>query len=249
VSPATTTTTEARTWAVTTTGGVTVRGHLPGWADNDPSSEGVLPGRLGVALADVVLEADAGGLVLPVVHGQDPAEEMGVLAVTMVCKPFGLEDEPQVPVADVQLVDDFWLKGLDPQGIADFGERLQALGHALVHQVGPALQAARDDWSGHHSPGPKDTAPGRGRSAPRVLHQEPAAVAWARKKAGLTKRALARQVGISEQLMNEIESGWRSATPSVLPRIAEALGCPVVALERKPTKPAATPEAAAEPEN
>ncbi|MBM9506529.1 helix-turn-helix transcriptional regulator [Streptomyces sp. KK5PA1] len=65
------------------------------------------------------------------------------------------------------------------------------------------------------------------------MNQEPQAVTYAREKAGLTKRALARIVGISEQLMNEIESGWRSATPAVLPRIAEALNCPVVFLERK----------------
>jgi transcriptional regulator with XRE-family HTH domain len=65
------------------------------------------------------------------------------------------------------------------------------------------------------------------------LHHEPEAVTWARQKAGLTKRALAAAIGISEQLMGEIESGWRSATPANLTRIAEALNCPLVALERK----------------
>jgi transcriptional regulator with XRE-family HTH domain len=58
-------------------------------------------------------------------------------------------------------------------------------------------------------------------------------VTWAREKAGLTKRALAGEVGISEQLMGEIESGWRSATPANLARIAAALNCPLVVLERK----------------
>lgn len=56
---------------------------------------------------------------------------------------------------------------------------------------------------------------------------------WARQKAGVTKRALAELVGISEQLMGEIESGWRSATPANLKKIAEALNCPLVILERK----------------
>ncbi|WP_073496761.1 helix-turn-helix domain-containing protein [Actinacidiphila paucisporea] len=56
---------------------------------------------------------------------------------------------------------------------------------------------------------------------------------WARTKAGLTKRALAQQIGISEALMGEIESGWRSATPANLLKIAAALNCPVVFLERK----------------
>ena len=33
--------------------------------------------------------------------------------------------------------------------------------------------------------------------------------------------------------MGEIESGWRNATPANLAKIAEALNCPLVALERK----------------
>ncbi|MEC3996086.1 helix-turn-helix transcriptional regulator [Actinacidiphila sp. DG2A-62] len=73
----------------------------------------------------------------------------------------------------------------------------------------------------------------RTRTAPRRLHQEPEVVRWAREKAGLTKRALAETIGISEQLMGEIESGWRSATPANLKKIADALNCPLVALERK----------------
>jgi transcriptional regulator with XRE-family HTH domain len=73
----------------------------------------------------------------------------------------------------------------------------------------------------------------RSRSRPRRLYQEPEAVTWAREKSGLTKRALADLVGISEQLMGEIESGWRSATPANLVKIAEALNCPIVVLERK----------------
>lgn len=76
----------------------------------------------------------------------------------------------------------------------------------------------------------------RTRTRPRTLDQEPEAITWARKKAGLTKRALARRIGISEQLMGEIESGWRNATPANLNKIAEALNCPVVSLERKREK-------------
>ena len=75
--------------------------------------------------------------------------------------------------------------------------------------------------------------PARRRTRPSRLHQEPEAVTWAREKAGLTKRALADTIGISEQLMGEIESGWRSATPANLIKIAAALNCPLVVLERK----------------
>lgn len=67
----------------------------------------------------------------------------------------------------------------------------------------------------------------------RPLNHEPEAVTYAREKAGLTKRALAAQVGISEQLMGEIESGRRNATPEKLIKIAAILNCPLVILERK----------------
>jgi transcriptional regulator with XRE-family HTH domain len=50
-----------------------------------------------------------------------------------------------------------------------------------------------------------------------------------REKTGLTWRALAERVGISEQFMGEIESGWRSATPVNLLKIAAALNCPPAA--------------------
>ncbi|BBA99488.1 hypothetical protein RVR_6130 [Actinacidiphila reveromycinica] len=85
----------------------------------------------------------------------------------------------------------------------------------------------------------------RARAGPRRLHHEPEAVAWARGKSGLTKRALAGLVGISEQLMGDIESGRRNATPANLVKIAAALNCPVVFLERKrndgPPRPEAEP--------
>ena len=80
----------------------------------------------------------------------------------------------------------------------------------------------------------------RGRTRPRVLDHEPEAVTWARKKAGLTKRALARTIGVSEQLIGEIESGWRNATPANLRKIADALNCPLVVLERKRHRPPAS---------
>ncbi|WP_329177006.1 helix-turn-helix domain-containing protein [Streptomyces sp. NBC_01477] len=81
---------------------------------------------------------------------------------------------------------------------------------------------------------------GRRRERPRRLNQEPEAVTWAREKSGLTKRRLAEVVGISEQLMGEVESGWRSATPANLAKIAEALNCPIVVLERKRASGTAT---------
>ena len=89
-------------------------------------------------------------------------------------------------------------------------------------ESGPAVRTGRGATKGP-----------RNRKAPSVLHQEPGAVTWAREKAGLTKRALAGMVGLSEQYLGEFESGWRNASPTNLKKIADALNCPVAILERK----------------
>jgi transcriptional regulator with XRE-family HTH domain len=65
------------------------------------------------------------------------------------------------------------------------------------------------------------------------LDHEPAAVTYARKQAGLTKTQLAHACGVSLSLISEIEGGTRNATPAMLNRLAEALNCPRVVLERK----------------
>lgn len=68
---------------------------------------------------------------------------------------------------------------------------------------------------------------------PRRIDHEPDAVAYARRQAGLSQAALARQIGVGRSLINEIEAGTRNATPHMLRRLAQALNCPVVVLERK----------------
>lgn len=141
-------------WAVSTTSGETVRGHLPSWAADDPSKTGVPPWRLRDELADIAHYADMGGLITSVVRGQDPPETVAVLAVGMECKPFAEDEEPCVPVVSIQITDDFWIKDLDPDGVADFGQRLWALADRLITIVAPALITARADWSRHHPPGP-----------------------------------------------------------------------------------------------
>ena len=65
------------------------------------------------------------------------------------------------------------------------------------------------------------------------LDHEPEAVTYAREKAGLTKTQLARACGVSLSLISEIESGTRNATPAMLIKLASALNCPRVILERK----------------
>ena len=65
------------------------------------------------------------------------------------------------------------------------------------------------------------------------LDHEPEAITYARQQAGLTKTALAEMCGVSLSLISEIESGTRNATPAMLNKLADALNCPRVVLERK----------------
>lgn len=72
------------------------------------------------------------------------------------------------------------------------------------------------------------------RNPPRYpLDHEPEAVTYARTQAGLTKTELAAACGVSLSLISEIESGTRNATPAMITKLAEALNCPRVVLERK----------------
>lgn len=65
------------------------------------------------------------------------------------------------------------------------------------------------------------------------LDHEPEAVTWAREKAGLTRAAVAGQLGCAPSLITEIEKGTRNATPATLIALAAIFNCPVVVLERK----------------
>ena len=77
-------------------------------------------------------------------------------------------------------------------------------------------------------------APTRQRKQPKdPLDHDPASVREAREAAGLTRTALAKQIGRSLSLISEIESGTRNATPEVLGLLSGALDCPIAVLQRK----------------
>jgi transcriptional regulator with XRE-family HTH domain len=72
------------------------------------------------------------------------------------------------------------------------------------------------------------------RTTPKVpLDHEPAAVRYARERAGLTKTQVAAACGVSLSLISEIEAGTRNATPAMIIKLANVLNCPRVVLERK----------------
>lgn len=66
-----------------------------------------------------------------------------------------------------------------------------------------------------------------------LLDHEPEAVEYARRKAGLSKTDVARELGVSLPLISMIESGERNATPAMIIKLAGLFNCPTVVLERK----------------
>lgn len=65
------------------------------------------------------------------------------------------------------------------------------------------------------------------------LYHSPEALQWALDKSGLKQKELAARIGKSAGHVSDLLSGRRSAPPSLLLQIADALNCPVVALEAK----------------
>lgn len=65
------------------------------------------------------------------------------------------------------------------------------------------------------------------------LDHEPSAVAYALHCSGLTKAQLAERCGVAPSLITEIIAGTRNATPAMIGKLAYALNCPRVVLERK----------------
>lgn len=65
------------------------------------------------------------------------------------------------------------------------------------------------------------------------LDHEPEAVAYALDNSGLTMTQLAEMCGVSLSLISEIIAGTRNATPVMIGKLASALNCPRVVLERK----------------
>lgn len=76
--------------------------------------------------------------------------------------------------------------------------------------------------------------------APKRLDHEPEAVAYALDQSGLTRAQLAEMCGVAPSLITEIISGTRNATPAMIRKLAAALNCPRVVLERKRLEPEAT---------
>ncbi|WP_328915282.1 MULTISPECIES: helix-turn-helix domain-containing protein [unclassified Streptomyces] len=137
----------AGTWTLTTTNGYTATGHLPGWAEDDPSADGVPLDRLSAQLADITHRAPFDGLCVQAVHGAGPAEPNEILSGSIECVPYADHPEPNIPVVNLRIIDDHWITSLGPTQLADLATALRTHADHLDHHVAPALTAARDDWA------------------------------------------------------------------------------------------------------
>jgi hypothetical protein len=142
----------ARRWSITTTTGVTVTGHLPGWAETDPSQDGVPHDRLQTHVADIHHSQWFTGQTVTVdMPGFDHDRYIGeyeALVPTMRCLPHSDDPADRVPVVVVDAVagSDHYIGPLDPDGVADLAAKLRAQADRLTNEVLPALVAAREDW-------------------------------------------------------------------------------------------------------
>ncbi|MGC5361339.1 DUF6907 domain-containing protein [Streptomyces sp. DT24] len=124
-----------------------VTGCLPRWAENDPSESGVPPEQLGTRVADICHRASFDGRCMAVAQDSGPVRKAVVPAVSIDCNPHDDGPGPRIPVANAQIVDDFWFRGLHPDAVVEAASTLRTQADRLEDAVLPALIDAREDWA------------------------------------------------------------------------------------------------------
>ncbi|MFE2639336.1 DUF6907 domain-containing protein [Streptomyces scopuliridis] len=142
---------KARTWSISTESGTTVSGHLPAWAEDDPSKTDLPDGKLHFHLADVThYQAFPGQpMVINTPFGIDGGREIyeeNVFCATITCSPHSPAPTHRVPTATIAVVEDCVMEYLDPQGVTDVAAKLRAQADRL-DQVAADLAHARADWA------------------------------------------------------------------------------------------------------
>ncbi|MFJ5608209.1 DUF6907 domain-containing protein [Streptomyces sp. NPDC093221] len=149
-----------RTWSISTTGGFTLTGYLPPWADEDPSDTDVPLERLSVTLIDLAHRRPFAGQRMRVHHparagddGQADESEESLFDGHITCYPYSEEPRERAPHANVRVVEDFWLNNLTPEDLTDLAARLRAQADRLETELVPVLEEARNDWfTAHEEP-------------------------------------------------------------------------------------------------
>jgi hypothetical protein len=142
---------QTKTWTITTTGPA-ITGHLPEWAEEDPSETGVPPDRLDIVLADICHYAEFSGQGMHVATDGGTGTFAVVLGGSIECYPYAEHAAPRIPVVNLQIIDDYWINNLDPDHLTEITAKLRVQADYLDHEIRPALIAARADWATHHTP-------------------------------------------------------------------------------------------------
>ncbi|WP_329177308.1 DUF6907 domain-containing protein [Streptomyces sp. NBC_01477] len=143
-----------QTWSISTTGGLTITGHLPPWAEQDPSDTNIPLGRLSLALTDVVHTQPFDGQTTRVHHpahadGNPGESEDILLNGNITCYPYSDDPAERTPFANVRIIDDFWINNLTPDDLTHLATQLRAQADRLDNQIRPTLTTARTDWAAH----------------------------------------------------------------------------------------------------
>ena len=97
--------------------------------------------RLDKALADICHRAEFSAQGIRVATDDGPGTVMAVLGGSIDCHPYaGNPRSPPsagIPVANLQIIDDYWVHGLDPDQLADITAKLRAQADRLDHEIAP----------------------------------------------------------------------------------------------------------------
>ncbi|MEW2519026.1 ATP-binding protein [Actinacidiphila alni] len=140
-------------WTITTDSGSAISGYLPAWAEDDPTEANVPLDQLPERLAGINHRNFFEGPMMPITAPDvwERAEEDAVFEGSIDCNPYDPDLGLRVPVVNLQVCVGRWILGLDPHGLAEVAAKLHAHADFLEAKVRPALIAAREDWSAHHT--------------------------------------------------------------------------------------------------
>lgn len=154
------TATEGRSWTISTDNGTTVTGHLPFWAEDDPSEADIPADMLPARLIAIAHWASLGGTTLEVFDSTSgvasgPTTVLNLFSSSIVCHPYhdpDVPDELHIPYVEVQITPGCcWMTGLDPDALTTLATTLRTLAENFESEVRPQLIAARADWAAHHT--------------------------------------------------------------------------------------------------
>ncbi|SFF54193.1 hypothetical protein SAMN05216251_11840 [Actinacidiphila alni] len=96
-------------------------------------------------------QAHFSGKMTCVTHGRNPVEESAVFSGSIDWTPYAENPDERIPVANVWIIDDYWIRGLSPTGLAEFAAQLRSQADYFDQEVRPRLVEARAEWGAWHA--------------------------------------------------------------------------------------------------